>query len=100
MAATAILVASQRVFTYDFHPTKVPVLYGPDYWLNTKEKGSDFIETFLSDPSICRFYLGMSKLDPETAPGNVPIATSKALRVSMTSVSGAAIRSFQSAGST
>ena len=56
-----------RAFTYDFHPTKVPVLYGPEYWLNAKEKGSDFIETFLSDPSICRFYLGMSKLDPETA---------------------------------
>ena len=33
-----------------------------------------------------------------TAPGNVPIATSKALRVSITSVSGAAIKSFQSAG--
>ncbi len=56
-----------RVFTYDFHPSKVPVLYGPDYWLSPKEKGSDFIEAFLSDPSICRFYLGMSKLDPETA---------------------------------
>jgi hypothetical protein len=56
-----------RVFTYDFHPSKVPVLYGPDYWLNAKEKGADFIDSFLSDPSICRFYLGMSKLDPETA---------------------------------
>jgi hypothetical protein len=56
-----------RTFTLDYHPSKVPVLYGPDYWLNAKEKGSDFIETFLSDPSICRFYLGMSKLDPETA---------------------------------
>lgn len=56
-----------RAFTYDFHPSKVPVLYGPDYWMNPKEKGTDFIETFLSDPGICRFYLGMSKLDPETA---------------------------------
>jgi len=55
-----------RPFTYDFHPAKAPVLYGPDYWLSPKEKGADFIETFLSDPSICRFYLGMSKLDPET----------------------------------
>ena len=56
-----------RPFTYDFHPSRVPVLYGPEYWLSPKEKGTDFIETFLSDPSICRFYLGMSKLDPETA---------------------------------
>ncbi|HEY3837295.1 MAG TPA: hypothetical protein VGL72_12020, partial [Bryobacteraceae bacterium] len=56
-----------RPFTYDFHPSVVPVLYGPDYWMSPKEKGMDFIETFLSDPSICRFYLGMSKLDPETA---------------------------------
>ena len=59
--------AKIAVFTYDFHPSKVPVLYGADYWFNPREKGSDFIETFLSDPSICRFYLGMSKLDPETA---------------------------------
>jgi hypothetical protein len=56
-----------RVFTYDFHPSKVPVLYGPDYWLSAKEKSAEFIDAFLSDPSICRFYLGMSKLDPETA---------------------------------
>ena len=56
-----------RVFSYDFHPSKVPILYGPEYWLSPKEKGTDFIETFLSDPSICRFYLGISKLDPETA---------------------------------
>ena len=67
LAELETALRENRAFTYDFHPSKVPVLYGPEYWLSPKEKGSDFIETFLSDPSICRFYLGMSKLDPETA---------------------------------
>ncbi len=47
----------------------IPVLFGPDYWVpKEKEKEqADFIETFIADPSICRLYLGMSKLDGETA---------------------------------
>ena len=47
----------------------VPVLFGPEYWLGgQKEKEApDFLETFISDPSICRLYLGLSKLDRETA---------------------------------
>ncbi|MGH9663349.1 MAG: hypothetical protein ACRD9L_02870, partial [Bryobacteraceae bacterium] len=61
---------TNRPFVYDYHPTKVPVLYGPDYWLTAKERqGGDFIDAFISDPSLCRLYLGMSKLDPETASG-------------------------------
>lgn len=59
---------TNRPFTYDFHPTVVPVLYGSDYWLSPKEKGAgDFIDAFLSDPSLCRLYLGLSKLDRNTA---------------------------------
>jgi hypothetical protein len=60
---------TNRPFSYDYHPTAVPVLFGPDYWLgNAKDKESaDFLETFLSDPSICRLYLGLSKLDRDTA---------------------------------
>jgi hypothetical protein len=55
-------------FVYDFQPTSVPVMFGPDYWGNPKEKeGSNFIENFISDPSICRLYLGFSKLDTDTA---------------------------------
>ena len=27
----------------------------------------DFLDAFLGDPALCRFYLGMTKLDPETA---------------------------------
>jgi hypothetical protein len=59
---------TNRAFTHDFRPTEAPVLYGPEYWLSAKEKQSgDFIDYLLSDPSLCRLYLGLSKLDPETA---------------------------------
>jgi len=59
---------TNRPFRYDYHPTAVPVLFGPEYWLGAaKDKESDFLEAFLSDPSICRLYLGLSKLDPDTA---------------------------------
>jgi hypothetical protein len=60
---------TNRPFTYDFRSTPVPVLFGPEYWMgNAKEKEPNgFIDTFISDPSLCRLYLGMSKLDPDTA---------------------------------
>ncbi|MBV8905725.1 MAG: hypothetical protein JOZ22_18995, partial [Acidobacteriia bacterium] len=61
---------TNRPFTYEYRPTMVPVLFGAEYWLGPQEKGKaqpDFLETFLGDPSICRFYLGFSKLDTETA---------------------------------
>ena len=69
---------TNRPFTYDFHPTTVPVMFGPEYWIgkDVKDKeGVNFIETFISDPSLCRLYLGFSKLDPETADGIKKIAT-------------------------
>jgi hypothetical protein len=61
---------TNRPFEYDFQPTRVPVLYGPEYWLSARERGAsdaNFIDFFLSDPSICRLYLGLAKLDPLTA---------------------------------
>ncbi|MSV28000.1 MAG: hypothetical protein EXQ52_04545 [Bryobacterales bacterium] len=58
---------TNRPFTYDYHPTRAPVMYGADYWLTGKEKGAEFIDNFLSDPSLCRLYLGLSKLDRDTA---------------------------------
>ncbi len=59
---------TNRPFVYDFHPTEVVVLYGPEYWLSAREKGQgDFLDYFLSDPALCRLYLGLSKLDPTTA---------------------------------
>ncbi|WP_228486215.1 hypothetical protein [Paludibaculum fermentans] len=59
---------TNRPFHYDFKPTRVTVLYAPEYWLSNKERQSgEFIDAFLNDPSLCRLYLGMAKLDPETA---------------------------------
>ncbi|HKW96215.1 MAG TPA: hypothetical protein VJN43_00710 [Bryobacteraceae bacterium] len=59
---------TNRPFVYDFHPTPVTVLYGADYWLSAKEKESgDFLDAFLGDPSLCRLYLGLSKIDRQTA---------------------------------
>jgi len=59
---------TNRPFNYDFSPTKVPVLYGTAYWTSAMDKqNGDFVDAFLSDPQICRLYLGLSKLDPESA---------------------------------
>ena len=59
---------TDKPFSYDYQPTRVPVLYTPDYWITSKEKTQgDFLDAFLADPALCRFYLGMSKLDPDTA---------------------------------
>jgi hypothetical protein len=59
---------TNRAFTYDFRPTKIQVLYGPDYWMSSKEKqSSEFVDVFMSDPALCRLYLGLAKLDGETA---------------------------------
>src|SRR6266851_5389472 len=73
---------TNRPFTYDYHPTNVTVLFGPEYWLSAKEKGSgDFIDAFLGDPSLCRLYLGFSKLDRETSDElrkTMPVARIKA----------------------
>ena len=59
-----------RPFVYDYKPTVVPVLYGPAYWNEVRDKDKPdqlFIEFFMSDPQLCRLYLGLSKLDPSTA---------------------------------
>jgi hypothetical protein len=59
---------NNRPFTLDYHPTRIPVLYNPEYWQPAKDKGSEaFIDYFISDPSVCRLYLALAKLDPETA---------------------------------
>ena len=59
---------TSRPFVYDYKPTKVNVLYGSDYWLSSREKQSgEFIDMFMSDPALCRLYLGLAKLDRETA---------------------------------
>jgi hypothetical protein len=62
---------TNRPFSYDFHPALVPVFLGWEYWMTgVKDKtAADFVESFISDPSVCRLYLGLSKLDRETAEG-------------------------------
>jgi hypothetical protein len=59
---------ANRPFQIDYHPSRVPLLYKPEYWQPAKDKAAgDFIDFFISDPSLCRLYLGLGKLDPETA---------------------------------
>ncbi len=59
---------TNRPFVHDYRPSTIPVLYSAEYWLSAREKQSgEFIDMFLNDPSLCRLYLGLAKLDPETA---------------------------------
>jgi hypothetical protein len=68
LAQLETALRTDKPFAYEYQHIEVPILYGPDYWMTARDKDKgDFIEAFLSDPGLCRFYLGMSKLDPETA---------------------------------
>jgi hypothetical protein len=59
---------TNRPFTYDYRPSEVPVRWTADYWVASKQKQEGgFIEAFIADPSLCRFYLAMSKPDADTA---------------------------------
>ncbi len=59
---------TERAFSYPYPSTQAEVLYSADYWMTPKEKAQgNFLEALLGDPGLCRFYLGMSKVDPETA---------------------------------
>ena len=63
---------TNRPFKLDYHPARVPILYTVEYWQppakdKSRQNQGEFIDYFLSDPSLCRLYLGLSKLDPETA---------------------------------
>lgn len=59
---------TNRPFVYDYSPTQVPILYGVEYWQSAREKATgEFIDYFISDPPMCRLYLGLAKLDPMTA---------------------------------
>ncbi len=73
---------TSRPFETDYKPTRVPVLFGEDYWLTGKERrGETFIDAFLADPALCRLYLGLAKLERATAEqlrGSVPFPRLKA----------------------
>ena len=56
-------------FELPYAATQVPVLYTAQYWLTALNRNgeTDFLDAFLSDPSLCRLYLGLSHLDRTTA---------------------------------
>jgi hypothetical protein len=60
---------SNRPFVMDYRPTMVPVVFSADYWLGAagRKHQGEFIDAFLTNPSLCRLYLGLAKLDPPTA---------------------------------
>ena len=82
LAELETALRSNRPFSYQYGATKVPILYNSAYWLGAKEKvQGEFIDSFLSDPQLCRLYLGLSKLDRETADkmkAGVPVMRLKA----------------------
>jgi hypothetical protein len=68
MAELEQALRTNKPFIYDYSPAQIPILYGPEYWITQKEKGDpEFIDAFLGDPGLCRFYLGLAKLDRQTA---------------------------------
>ncbi|HWR49892.1 MAG TPA: hypothetical protein VN428_02225, partial [Bryobacteraceae bacterium] len=58
---------TSRPFTYAYAPTRIPVQFDAVSWTPAKDGQGGFIDTFLADPSFGRLYLGLSKLDPDTA---------------------------------
>lgn len=56
-------------FELEYAPTSVPVLYDASYWESVANARSSygFIGDFISDPGVCRLYLGLSRLEPATA---------------------------------
>jgi hypothetical protein len=68
LATLEVALRTNRPFRYAYASTQIPVLYGADYWMPGGEKqNGPFIDYFLSDPSLCRLYVGMAKLDPYTS---------------------------------
>lgn len=73
---------ANRRFELQYAPTTVPVLYNAAYWLGALGKeNNNFLDGFLSDPSLCRLYLGLSKLDKTTAEAMRNQATAAKLKV-------------------
>ncbi|MBI3665101.1 MAG: hypothetical protein HY236_02575 [Acidobacteria bacterium] len=46
-------------FQYEFRPAKVPVLFGPAYWVSGEKnkQAADFLDVLLADPALARLYL-------------------------------------------
>jgi len=55
-------------FELEYKPTRVPVLFGPEYWMKAVDgKATNFIDAFLSDPATARLYVSLAKLHRPTA---------------------------------
>ena len=55
-------------FSYQFGPTRLPVLFGRDYWLGAARRAQDdFLDTFIDDPGLARLYVAMHNLHRPTA---------------------------------
>lgn len=68
LAELELALRTNRPFELEYHPSRVPILYGRDYWQPAKDQMErPFIDFFVSDPSLARLYTGISKLDPRTA---------------------------------
>ena len=60
---------TSRPFTLDYHPSRLPIMFGSEYWIQdmAKKENGEFIDSFLGDPALCRLYSALSSLDPDTA---------------------------------
>ncbi len=59
---------SGEPFSYEFGPTRLPVLFGRDYWLGASRSGREgFLDAFIDDPSLARLYFAMYNLHRPTA---------------------------------
>jgi hypothetical protein len=59
----------EAAFHLPYGVTSIPVLFGPEYWIAaaTPGAGGDFIDVFLSDPSLARLYSALTKMHRPTA---------------------------------
>ena len=64
-----LALRTNRPFVLDYKPSRIPLLYTRDYWQPAPAKGdrTEFIDYIVSDPSLARLYVGISKIDPDTA---------------------------------
>ncbi len=59
----------EEEFHLPYQPTRLPVLYGPEYWSEASEskvEGS-FIDRFIGDPAVSRLYVALAKMHRPTA---------------------------------
>ena len=58
---------SGKAFTLPYGLTRVPVLYGSNYWTAAAGNQSrDLIDSLLREPALARLYWAMSRMDTET----------------------------------